>query len=185
MDHLLEPLQWTEAALYRALALESTSPSTSTSTHALAAFRAALQDLGQADPASSKKAWGDWHQAPFQHLSGAQEFSVTPLPTDGDENSVNPGTQRWNGKGWDHTQGASQRLVVELSDPPVVYAALAGSQEDLERPDLREPKGPWKKLWADCTQEKKLFPWDWSQGASAQAVPREVLIERVPAAPGS
>ncbi len=170
MDHLLEPLQGKEAALFRALQKGGEPSGLRVEAQTvLDAFRAARADLHSDEAGYPKQTWGDWHQAPFEHLSGEPAFAVPALPTGGDEQSVNPGTLRWNGSGWNHTQGASHRLVVELSDPPQVYVGLAGSQEDLERPDLRNPEGPWQ-AWADCRQQKRNFPFDWKQAQSTPLV---------------
>jgi len=105
--------------------------------------------------------WRDIHQANFQHLSELAQYAVKPISTVGDKHTVNVGTSDWIDKKLIQTAGPSERLIVELSKPPQVYVVLAGSNQDIEKPNLSEPQGPWMK-WARCQEQKKEFPLDWT-----------------------
>jgi penicillin amidase len=134
------------------------------------ALRNALADLRVDAQGSllSFPAWGDIHRNGFQHLSMHHLFDVMSVPTPGDDNSVNPGTTQWRGRRYEHTQGASHRLIVEMTSPPTVHAVLAGSNLDVESPRLEDSSGPWMK-WVNCEQERKLFPLDWAKLKKEQA----------------
>ena len=169
MEKLLEVAQWKEAALLRALRGDPAAASLGiTSKLVLEKFQEALKDLAQKDPGISDpskplRSWGEWHRAPFAHMSELSDFSWSPLATPGDEHSVNPGTSRWTGQGWSHHQGASQRLIVEMTDPPTVHLTLAGPQEGAPDAEPAKEDGPWNRDWVGCHPEKVQFPLDWSQ----------------------
>lgn len=104
------------------------------------------------------KPWSEIHLNSFNHLAGHGYFDSKPLPTGGDDYSVNPGsTKQDSGNYFRHFQGASQRLVVEMSDPPKVYIATSGSNIDTENKDLNRPDSPWMR-WRDCDLRKVAFP---------------------------
>ncbi len=106
--------------------------------------------------------WGDLHRNYFRHLAGEGYFTAAPIATPGDDFSVNPGTSDWQAGEFKHRDGASQRMLVELSNPPVVYSVLAGSNRDLDQRDLALLDGPWQK-WAQCGLEQRVFPLDWTK----------------------
>jgi len=132
-------------------------------------FHQALDDM-KVGSQGELPSWGEVHVNPFLHFSGDPAFAVPPIPTGGVSNSVNPGSSQWDSAHgrYVQTSGASQRLIVELSDPPVVQVILAGSNQDIEKPNLADAEGPWMK-WKRCELERKQFPMDWSQ-VHAQSV---------------
>ena len=106
------------------------------------------------------KTWGEIHRNSFQHLAGDNYFPAKSIPTAGDAESVNPGTMTWHHDHYEQTSGASQRLIVEMTDPPTIYQTLAGPDKDEANRDLT--KSPFTN-WANCTQEKRNFPLDWTK----------------------
>ncbi len=127
-----------------------------------------LTELGvqKLDSEASLPLWRDILRISFDHLSGILSFSPTSLGGFGDKHSVNPGVADWDEGGtlprFRHRSGASHRLIVELSDPPAVYAQLAGS-------NLRVGPGavdaaaasPWS-AWGSCAYQRRRFPLDWT-----------------------
>lgn len=111
--------------------------------------------------------WGNIHGAFFVHMGDRDFFPAQRVPTPGDSDSVAPGTAEWKDGFFRHIAGASQRLIVEMSDPPTVYAILPGRNRDSERRDFGEGNSPWKK-WAACDFEKRIFPMDWSEVKAAK-----------------
>jgi len=113
-------------------------------------------------------AWGELHQAPIPNVSQAPELvDSQSLPTPGDQFSVNVGTPRWENGHWVHTWGASQRMLVELTRTPTIYAVLAGPNQDIEHRTFYTSDHPWKK-WLECELEKRIFPLDWNKTAASQ-----------------
>jgi penicillin amidase len=60
--------------------------------------------------------WGALHQLQFTHLSGLDAFNVGPLPGDGEGYTVNPSGANIDEDGGIAQGGASERLIVDLSD---------------------------------------------------------------------
>lgn len=167
VDILMTNARLNREALYQELV--SAQPSDAFSDAVWTSFHSALDDL-KVGSQGELPIWGDIHVNPFTHFSGDPAFSVPPIPTGGIANSVNPGTALWDaglGK-YIHTGGASQRLIVELTNPPSVNVVLAGSNQDIEKPNLADPTGPWMK-WKRCEMEPKRFPLDWKD-VQTQAV---------------
>jgi hypothetical protein len=137
-------------------------------------FHAALDDL-KVGAQGELRPWGEIHVNPFTHFSGDAAFSVSPISTGGVANSVNPGISQWDPskEKFIHTGGASQRMIVEMTNPPSVQMQLAGSNQDIEKPNLADPQGPWMK-WKRCEMEPKRFPLDWQQ------VPAQTVVFRSP-----
>jgi len=128
----------------------------------LKAFEMALEDIGYSKT-HQLPAWGSVHLNAFHHLAGNSYFEVKPISTPGDAQSVNPGNMEWNGQTFDHTAGASQRLIVEMSKPPKIYLVLAGSNmDDNERPDISKEGSDWNN-WLNCKIRQQEFPVDWSK----------------------
>ena len=123
-------------------------------------LKLALDDIGMKDGAEPP-AWGEIHRLKFPHLSMTGLGDGEGLPTPGDRNSINPGTNVWHDGRYDHDQGASHRLIVEMSDPPAVYAALSGPNPDMAEKKLAANGSPWRR-WAECGYERKHFPVDWA-----------------------
>jgi hypothetical protein len=82
--------------------------------------------------------WGDIHRAVFPATEVSRPFDVPSLEvlgsllaTPGDEHSVSPGSSDFieNGRfaAFSHHSGPSQRMIVELSDPPRVHFVLPES----------------------------------------------------------
>jgi penicillin amidase len=126
----------------------------------------ALDDL-KVDDTLNFPAWGDLHVAPFHHIAGAGFMRVRPIGTPGDENSVNVGSANWVTDHYEHYEGPSQRLVVELTSPPTVYSILPGPDSDIAHPNPPDPLGPWE-LWRDCQLHKREFPVDWNSVPSKE-----------------
>jgi penicillin amidase len=166
-DRIMTAASLNREALYREAV--SDHPSDEFLPEVLDGFHRALEDL-KVGPQGELRLWGEIHVNPFSHFSGDPAWSVPPIPTGGVTNSVNPGTSQWDPvKGmFIHVGGASQRMVVEMSNPPVVHVTLAGSNQDIEKPNLSDPQGPWMQ-WKRCEAELKRFPLDWQQ-VPAQSV---------------
>jgi penicillin amidase len=105
--------------------------------------------------------WGKIHLNFFRHLAGPQFEKTDPLGTSGDEFTVNPGTENDPEHPFEHTDGASQRLVVQMTSPPQVYAVLPGTNLDVPTTSLTQQDSPWLD-WAQCRLVKKNFPVDWA-----------------------
>ncbi|MEO5969213.1 MAG: penicillin acylase family protein [Bdellovibrionia bacterium] len=106
--------------------------------------------------------WGELHLNYFRHLADPEYAKVPPLGTPGDENTVNPGSGFTDENPFEHTDGASQRLLVEMTSPPTVYSILPGMNADLPVKDFSDPSSPWQD-WAGCRMKKRNFPVDWSK----------------------
>ena len=131
-------------------------------------FQESLKELGFFKE-QKLPGWGTIHRNSFSHLANQEFHSVPSIPTPGDENTVNPGTATWNGESFEHTAGASQRLLVELSSPPKVYSVLAGNNQDLESRDISDPHSEWQR-WAQCQVQRRNFPVDWSKVNQKSAI---------------
>jgi penicillin amidase len=101
--------------------------------------------------------WKKIHRAPFEFLAGETWFAVPPIFAPGDRNSVNPGTSVWTGLKYDVTSGASQRILVELSDPPHIQGMLAGANEGPPEDKIEFKGSPWVQ-WAECRHAEIPFP---------------------------
>ena len=121
----------------------------------------ALEDL-EYSKTKSLPIWSSLHLTHFPHLAGPDYHPVEPISTPGDEHTVNLGRAVWNGKQFEHTAGPSQRLIVEMSQPPQVYSVLAGSNQDIEARDLGSPSSEWQR-WTRCQLQRREFPLDWSK----------------------
>lgn len=112
------------------------------------------------------KTWGELHQSHFTTFLGDRE-STTSLPTHGDTHSVSPGTSTWNPKlkRFVHTAGASQRVLIEMSQPPRVHRMLAGANKSVKDPDF-SAGSIWTR-WRDCEYEQISWNVNWN---SAQRV---------------
>jgi acyl-homoserine lactone acylase PvdQ len=165
MQRIEADLGLTAAALYRSLKLEG-GPALRGSL--IKAFSDALNDLKIIDP-ERIPAWGDVHRALFRHLSGEESLApLDALPTPGDERTVNPGSLVWNPEGWfEHTAGASERMIFEMSQPPQVFGVLAGpNRGHAAEARLGSNGSPWLS-WRDCRQERLDYPLDWSRVGAA------------------
>lgn len=119
------------------------------------AFEEATRDL-------AGKSWRDVHLNAFPHLSARTDWVYSPeIPTRGDKHSVDPGSVKWNPdrKIFEHTAGASERLIVVMDEMPQVWLGLPGLNA---RYDQREDRNPWQD-WADCKQERVEWPVSWEE----------------------
>ncbi|MBY0472413.1 penicillin acylase family protein [bacterium] len=124
----------------------------------------AIADVGWVSRENSKT-WGDLHVNFFRHLSTLPAFDVKdPLPTSGDENTVNPGSADWDAqnKRYEQESGASHRLIVEMSNPVKVYLTTTGLNQDLKERDLNKAGSPWSQ-WNKCEYMQLHFPLNWDQ----------------------
>ena len=172
MDRVLAEATLNPASLYRQLQMQPVDASLKKLIRL--EFAQALVDLDLRESrstltqgevrsvASIWPSWGHFHRNSFFHLLGKRSFPAVSMGTPGDEFSVNPGTSEWNHGIYDQTAGASQRILVEMSQPPQVYSVVAGPQKDLDHRDLASPGGEWQK-WVNCQQNRRLFPLDWAQ----------------------
>jgi penicillin amidase len=115
---------------------------------------------------SHAKNWGELHQSFFATFLGDRDVQSS-LPTHGDTHSVSPGTSTWSRKlkKFVHTAGASQRILIEMSNPPRVHRMLPGANKSMKDPDF-SPGSMWTR-WRDCEYEQISWSTDWS---SAQRV---------------
>lgn len=131
-------------------------------------FHQALSDLKLDSGGALIYPWGHYHRNSFFHLIGKSWYPTTPIPTPGDEFTVNPGVAEWNQGFYDQTAGASQRILIEMSNPPKVYSVVAGPQKNVDQRNLEQPQSEWQK-WVRCEQSRRLFPLDW-QAVESKAV---------------
>jgi penicillin amidase len=125
----------------------------------LTATRAAFK---QAHLELKGKIWRDVHLNRFPHQSGRTDWRYSPeIPTRGDKQSVDPGSMRWDEerKVFEHTAGASERLVVVMKDMPEIWLSLPGLNA---RYDHKEGQNPWGS-WANCEQQRVEWPVSWEQ----------------------
>ena len=174
IDHLLEQESLDLTGLYRKLTRRASEDVLEYKYEPLFqksildSFSAALEDLDGLEDDSFPK-WGSIHLGFFSHLAGNQFFPVSPMGTPGDDHSVNPGTSNWKGDFFEHTDGASERLIVEMSQPPQVYSIVPGPNRDLKARDLADPESDRQK-WLHCQYQKRNFPVDWTHVQSQTVI---------------
>lgn len=74
-----------------------------------------LEDVYETNDAT-QWVWGTLHKLKFTHLSGLNALSVGPIPGDGEGYTVNPSGVRLDKDGGVARGGASERMIVDLSD---------------------------------------------------------------------
>jgi len=122
----------------------------------------ALEDLKVSPSTRSLEGfptWGERHANPYRSLA-APYFAPgrTPaVPTPGDDHSVSPGTSDWDEQigQFVHKSGASQRLLVHMSDTPEVYGMVPDTENDAIL-----------QAYHECRLERRRFPFDWNQAHS-------------------
>jgi len=157
IDHLFEDYSLNEIALFRILTDLQASKAPEWAPRIQKALAEAQEDLQKHKALFAP--WGEHHCSRFDPLSEDSHFFEQCLATPGDKQSVNPGSLKYDSKSgrFLHTSGASQRLIVELTDPPTVYAIVPGTQKDGATRDLQDLNSPWN-LWARCQLQKLDFP---------------------------
>jgi len=146
----------TAVSLYRTLESNTTSEWKTT---LVKSFQDSVAQLTQKNTKPFPK-WGELHLNYFRHLADPQYAKLPPLSTPGDENTVNPGSGFSDENPFEQTDGASQRLLVEMTSPPQVYSILPGINTDEATLDLNAPNAPWQD-WANCKMKKRNFPVNW------------------------
>ena len=159
VNHLFDTQNLNPASLYRKL--RPTSQDHSLKKAIIDAFELALKDL-KYDDTKILPQWSTLHLNAFAHWGGSNFSPTRPIATPGDDNTVNYGLSTWNGVFFNHTDGASHRLIVEMSQPPKVYSVLAGENLDTQKRDITDPHSEWQK-WIHCDQQRRVFPVDWSK----------------------
>ncbi len=94
------------------------------------------------------RSWSEVLKTKFPHLSQLEEFKFSPeIAGLGDTHTVTPGSSRWNDdrRIYEQFSGASMRVVIELSDPPVVQLTLPGHNRNYSAPADESPWRQWKK----------------------------------------
>ena len=105
--------------------------------------------------------WGEYHQLYFDHLSGRNDLGEKqdPMGTIGDQNTINPGTAKFEDGQWKHYSGASKRLIVEMTQTPKVWFSLPAPNRTNF---YLKQKDNWDN-WAQCEYKLLEFPIDWSK----------------------
>jgi hypothetical protein len=159
LDHLKEKGLANERYLYRRLSKPFAEPE-----FALAVRKAlgrALDDL-KISADGPFPTWAEVHRTRFTHFAGKDYRRNELVSTPGDENAVNASIGKWDEKDRVLHQdfGASQRLVVELSNPPRAQLSFPGQVGDPRSPEVRADGGPWQR-WARCRYDEVAYPLDW------------------------
>ncbi len=95
--------------------------------------------------------WTDIHQIFFPHLAKQDLFPISPIGTLGDKHSVNVAGGNWEDGRYHQIYGATQRMIVEMSQPPQIYLVLAGKNLSLARAhDFMD--------WKNCLMKKLEYP---------------------------
>jgi penicillin amidase len=144
-------------SLFRTL---NSNPSPEWKNQLVSAFQESVAQLTNKGKKPFPK-WGELHLNYFRHLADPEFQKIAPIGTPGDEHTVNPGSENNKENPFEHTDGASQRLIVEMTSPPRVYSILPGTNVDLPAQDLNDPHSPWQD-WAQCRMKKRNFPVDWT-----------------------
>jgi acyl-homoserine lactone acylase PvdQ len=104
--------------------------------------------------------WDEFHRLHFEHISGHEDFdNGESIFTMGDQHSVNPGTARYENGAMIHYSGASQRVVVEMNNPPRVFLSFPGNN----RGNYFASQGDTWNSWKSCQFQALHFPVDWSK----------------------
>ena len=104
-------------------------------------YGASLKDIGG-------RKWGDFHVLGFAHLSKNPDWRFAPeIPASGDNHTVDPGTSRWNEdrKVYEHSSGASMRMIIEMESRPKIHLVLPGFNRDYTSETKKNPWEDWKQ----------------------------------------
>jgi len=159
MQRLFELEQGDERSLYRWLKEEPHLLTELRGRAWLRELELALEDLRVPSSAQSLHefpAWGARHANPYRSVA-APYFAPgrTPsVPTPGDDHSVSPGTSDWDPQigQFVHKSGASQRLLVHMSEVPEVYGMVPDTENDSVL-----------QAYHQCRLERRRFPFDWKK----------------------
>ncbi len=158
MDRLMETLDANDQFIYRWL--KSGKPE-EISKVLQPEFAQALKDI--TTPFGRFPKWREIHRVFFRHPSDDPRFlNSRYIETEGDSNTVNPGSLEWKTDHYEHTAGASQRLIVELSNPPRAIVQVAGHNLDDEVPNFDSIDSGFKR-WSKCEFVEVQFPLDWEK----------------------
>jgi hypothetical protein len=153
VDLLRERLQVNLVALYRLLALQNTPIHLN---EIIAETLQAAFDQTRAQP------WSILHIAPFPHISNERQLlDHSPVPSPGDAESVNLGRGEWRGTAYEHTEGPSQRMIIEMARTPKIWLGFAG-RNLYALSDTQANPIDWQS-WAQCEIAPVAFPFDWSK----------------------
>ncbi|MFZ4714544.1 MAG: penicillin acylase family protein [Bacteriovoracaceae bacterium] len=104
--------------------------------------------------------WDEFHRLHFEHISGREDLGTNEsIFTMGDQHSINPGTAHYQNGEMFHYSGASQRVVVEMDNPPKVYLSFPGNN----RGNYFASQGDTWNAWKACQFQNLHFPVDWSK----------------------
>ncbi len=151
MELLKEENKVNEIALYQLMAKNEVTISNS--------FARAVKELWNKDKVRFVN-WEEYHRLYFEHISGKDELNnQESIFTQGDQHSVNPGTARYVDDVLWHHNGASQRVVVEMTNPPQVFLSFPGNN----RGNYFAIQGDSWNGWRECQFRNVLYPLDWSK----------------------
>ncbi|MGE0617002.1 MAG: penicillin acylase family protein [Bacteriovoracia bacterium] len=124
-----------------------------------------IELVGSGPGAAEWPTWQKLHLQGFEHLVSPTYFSdERRIFSPGDTHTIAMGDARWTNGRFEMDNGASQRLIIEMSDPPKVRGILGGSNDDVEVKEIDQPGTPWMK-WATCQYDTVEFPFNWEQRA--------------------
>jgi len=129
------------------------------------AFFSALKDL-KWKLTQLLTSWEKLHVCLFPHLGGKKYRPIPPVPTPGDNHSINLALSNWNGKIYQHDLGPGFRMIVKMSDPPQVYFSLAGYNIDEKNSILFD-------RWKNGELVLQKFPLQWDN-----IPPQELRIDQ-------
>jgi penicillin amidase len=138
MDLLMQKWDVNEYGLWRLLG--SVDESMRAEMHSI--YQEALKSVGG-------RKWGEFHRLAFAHLSKNTDWNFAPeLGASGDNHTVDPGTAKWNEdrKLYDHSSGASMRMIIEMEERPKIHLVLPGFNRDYT---MKTGKNPWED-WKQC-----------------------------------
>lgn len=129
-------------------------------------FRLSLGQLPPLDQVERLR-WGAVHLESFAHWSGLAFPGLDPspgvsIPVPGDDQTVNYSYSTWDGQHFVATDGPSHRLIVEMAQPPRIYAVLSGENKDQLPRQLRDPDSEWSR-WSQCKLRRRVFPVAWKE----------------------
>ncbi|MFL5786231.1 MAG: penicillin acylase family protein [Bacteriovoracaceae bacterium] len=138
MDLLMQKWDVNEYGLWRLL----DSPDESMRSEMHFTYQEALKSVGG-------RKWGELHRLAFAHLSKNTDWIFAPeIGASGDNHTVDPGTAKWNEdrKLYDHSSGASMRMIIEMEERPKIHLVLPGFNRDYT---MKIEKNPWED-WKQC-----------------------------------